>query len=190
MKNIIIFGPPGTGKGTMSEKLAEEFGFRHISTGDIIRKNQEDKTKIGVLADRMVNAGKLLPNKIVNEMMKQEIIDDKTSKGFIFDGYPRTVSQAKMLDQLLNYNKTPVTKVIYLDSPKITVLNRIIERGKTSGRKDDNIEAFQIRWQAYQSQTAPALSYFEGRGVVERVNGEQTIDEVYSEVKKIIDGLN
>ena len=73
MKNIIIFGPPGTGKGTMSEKLAEEFGFRHISTGDIIRKNQEDKTKIGVLADRMVNAGKLLPNKIVNEMMKQEI---------------------------------------------------------------------------------------------------------------------
>lgn len=186
MKNIIIFGPPGTGKGTMSEKLAKEFSFRHISTGDIIRKNQEEKTKIGLLADKIVNAGNLLPDDIVNEMIKQEIIDNPKAPGFIFDGYPRTSGQAKTLDQFLNKRKTPVSKVIHLDTDKYIVKSRIIERGKTSGRKDDNAEAFDTRWQAYQTQTVPALNYFEGRGVVAKVNGEQTIDEVYAEVKGII----
>jgi len=102
MENIIIFGPPGTGKGTMSEKISEEFKLRHISTGDIIRKNQEEKTKIGLLADKIVNDGNLLPDNIVNEMVKYEIINDKESIGFIFDGFPRTAGQAKMLDQFLN----------------------------------------------------------------------------------------
>lgn len=190
MKNIIIFGPPGTGKGTMSKKLSEEFGFRHISTGDIIRKNQEEKTKIGLLADKIVNSGGLLPDDIVNEMIKQELINDKTSAGFIFDGFPRTSTQARMIDQLLNYNKTPVTKVIYLDTPRNVVLQRIIKRGETSGRVDDNKEAFGIRWQAYQSQTVPAIGYFEGRGMVVKVDGEQEIDKVYSEIKEIISGLN
>jgi adenylate kinase len=189
MKNIIIFGPPGTGKGTMSEKVAAEFGFRHISTGDIIRKNQEEKTKIGLLADKIVNAGNLLPDDVVNEMMKQELINDKESKGFIFDGYPRTAGQAKTLDQFLNKRGTPVTTVIHLNTDKYIVKNRIIERGKTSGRKDDNAAAFDTRWQAYQSQTVPALRYFEGRGKVKNVSGEQTIDEVYAEIQKIISEL-
>lgn len=189
MKNIIIFGPPGTGKGTMSEKLSKEFGFRHISTGDIIRKNQKEKTKIGLLADKIVNSGGFLPDDIVNEMIKQELINDKESVGFIFDGFPRTSNQARMLDQLLNYNKTPITKVIYLDTPKQVVLQRILERGKTSERKDDNKEAFKKRWGEYQMQTVPAIGYFDGRGVVERVDGEQTIEVVYSEIKKIIDGV-
>jgi len=190
MKNIIIFGPPGTGKGTMSKKLSEEFGFRHISTGDIIRKNQEDQTKIGLLADKIVNSGGLLPDDIVNEMIKQEIINDKNSAGFIFDGFPRTSTQARMLDQLLNYKKTPVTKVIYLDTPKQVVLQRIIKRGETSGRVDDNKDAFKKRWGEYQTQTVPAIGYFEGRGVVVKVDGEQTIEDVYSEIKNIINGLS
>lgn len=190
MKNIIIFGPPGTGKGTMSEKISEEFKLRHISTGDIIRKNQKEKTKIGLLADKIVDSGGLLPDKIVNEMVKQEIIDDTESIGFIFDGFPRTAGQAKMLDQFLNKRKTPITKVIHLDADKYTVLNRIIERGKTSGREDDNSSVFTTRWDAYQKETLPALQYFEGRGKVSKINSEQTIDEVYAEVKIIIDGLD
>lgn len=189
MKNIIIFGPPGTGKGTMSVKLSEEFGFRHISTGDIIRKNQKDKTKIGLLADKIVNAGGLLPDDIVNEMVKQELIDDTKSIGFIFDGFPRTAGQAKMLDQFLNRRGTPMTKVIHLDSEKHTVMQRILDRGLTSGREDDNSDAFQIRWEAYKNETVPALDYFKGRGMVDVVSGEDSIEEVYSNVKTIIDGI-
>jgi adenylate kinase len=186
MKNIIIFGPPGTGKGTMSQKLSEEFGFRHISTGDIIRKNQEEKTKIGQLADKIVNSGGLLPDDIVNEMIKQELIDDVTSKGFIFDGFPRTAGQAKVLDQFLNKRGTPVDVVIHLNTPRLVVQNRIIERGKTSGRKDDTKEAFPTRWDAYQKQTMPALQYFEGRGKVVEVDGDKPIDEVYADFQKIV----
>jgi adenylate kinase len=187
MKNIIIFGPPGTGKGTMSKKISEEFGFRHISTGDIIRKNQEEKTKIGLLADRIVNAGGLLPDDIVNEMIKQEIIDDTKSIGFIFDGFPRTPGQAKMLDQFLNKRGNPLSVAIHLDVPKWVAQNRIIERGKVSGRLDDTMEAFPKRWNAYQGETTPAMNYFEGRGKVSVVNSEKAIEEVYSEVRRIIE---
>lgn len=189
MKNIIIFGPPGTGKGTMSVKLAADYNLRHISTGDIIRKNQEERTKIGLLADKIVNGGGLLPDEIVNEMIKQELIDDKKSNGFIFDGYPRTADQAKTLDQFLYKRKTPVTKVIHLDSPKEIVLQRILDRGKVSGRKDDNYDAFKERWANYQSQTLPALGYFRGRGVVVDVDGIGEIDVVYDRIKPIMDGL-
>lgn len=191
MKNIIIFGPPGTGKGTMSKKLSEDFGLRHISTGDIIRKNQKEQTKIGQLADKMaVDAGNLLPDNVINEMIKQELINDINSSGFIFDGFPRTAGQAKMLDQFLNHKKTPVTSVIFLEVSEYTAITRIIERGKTSGRKDDTAEAFPTRWHAYKNDTIPAMEYFEGRGKVSRVNSEQTIDAVYEDVKKIINELD
>lgn len=186
MKNIIIFGPPGTGKGTMSKKLSEEFGFRHISTGEIIRKNQQEKTKIGILADKIVDAGGLLPDNIVNEMIKQEIIDNKNSVGIIFDGFPRTAGQAKMLDQFLNKKGSPITAVVFLDIPNIVAHNRIINRGLTSGRKDDTSEAFPARWNAYQRETMPAISYFEGRGKVSKINSDQEIEVVYEEVRKII----
>ena len=189
MKNIVIFGPPGTGKGTMSEKIVEEFGFIHISTGNIIRKNQKEKTKIGILADKMVNQGKLLPDNIVNEMIKQEIIDNKNAEGFVFDGYPRTTGQAKTLDQFLNKRKSPISKVIHLDASKYVLKSRILERGKTGDRKDDNAAAFETRWGEYQSQTVPSLNYFDGRGMVVGVNSEQAIDEVYAEVKSIINEL-
>jgi len=190
MKNIIIFGPPGTGKGTMATKLAKEYGFRHISTGDIIRKNQEDRTKIGILADKIVNGGNLLPDEIVNEMVKQEIIDDTNSKGFIFDGFPRTAGQAKMLDQFLHKRRAPINTIIHLDVDKHVVKARILERGRMSGRKDDTSEVFETRWAAYQSQTIPALNYFNGRGKVVRVDGMESIESVYSNIKTIVDGLD
>ena len=173
----------------MSKKIVEEFGIRHISTGDIIRKNQVDKTKIGLLADKIVDDGGLLPDKIVNEMIKQEIIDDKKSTGFLYDGFPRTTGQAKMLDQFLNKINVPIDLVIYLEADKYIVKTRILERGKTSGRIDDNDKAFETRWNAYQKETVPVLNYFDGRGKVVKINSEQTIEKVYAEVKKAIDEL-
>jgi adenylate kinase len=189
MKNIIIFGPPGAGKGTMSNKLLKDFNLRHISTGDIIRKNQEEKTKIGILADKIVNQGGLLPDDIVNEMIKQEIIDAGDCDGFLFDGFPRTSGQARMLDEFLYKRKTPVNAVVYLETPKHVVQDRIIARGATSGRKDDNFESFQNRWAAYQSETMPCLEYFNGRGKVHTVDGTAEIESVYSEVKKVVEGV-
>lgn len=190
MKNIIIIGPPGVGKGTMSKQLSEYLGLIHFSTGDLIRKHQKDKTKIGILADKMIDGGHFLPDNIVNEMVKQEIIDNTKSPGFIFDGFPRNVEQAKILDQFLNKIKTPILKVIYLDADKYIVKNRIINRGKESGRKDDTAGVFDVRWDEYKKQTIPVISYFEGRGKVSKVNSDQAIKRVYSEVKNIIDGLD
>jgi adenylate kinase len=189
MKNIIVFGPPGTGKGTVSKRLSEEFGLKHISTGDIIRKNQEEKTKIGQLADKIVDGGNLLPDNIVNEMIKQEIIDNPNVTGFIFDGYPRTAEQAKVLDQFLNQRGTPVSKAIFLNTPKWVVLNRIIDRGRQSGRKDDTQEIFGTRWEAYQKQTVPALNYFTERGRVIEIDGDREMEVVYSDCKNVIDGI-
>ncbi len=189
MKNIIIFGPPGTGKGTMSKKISEEFGLRHISTGDIIRKNQEEKTKIGLIADRMVDSGGFLPDNIVNEMIKQEIINDKTSSGFIFDGFPRTSGQAKMLDEFMHKKKTPIGRVIHLDCHSWIALARVVERGKTSGRKDDTQEVFEVRWNNYIKETVPAIGYFSGRGKVVKIDVDKEIDAVYLDIKNIIDEL-
>lgn len=189
MKNIIIFGPPGNEKRTLSEKLSDEFGIKHISSGDIIRKNQKEKTKIGLIADKIINGGGLFPDKIINELLKQEVIDSKKPSGFIFDGFPRTSAQAKMLDQFLNKKGIPITHVIHLDIPKLVVLNRII-KGEQLSEMNDNIDIFKTKWSLYQSQTISAIDYFSGRGKVIKINGDRAIDEVYEEIKKTINEIN
>lgn len=186
MNNIIIFGPPGAGKGTMSKKIAKETGAIHLSTGDIIRKNQEEKTKIGIMADKIVDGGGLLPDDIVNEMVKQEVIDTNSYVGYIFDGFPRTSGQARMLDEFMHRRGTPISHVIFLDVPKNVVFNRIIERGKTSNRKDDTEEAFPKRWNAYNKETKPVLAYFEGRGKVSTIDGSKDIERVYQDLLEVI----
>lgn len=190
MKNIIIFGPPGAGKGTQSSKIIEEFELNHISTGDLIRRNQEEGTKIGKIADKMkVNEGNLLPDNVVNEMIKQEIIDNGDITGYIFDGFPRSNGQAKMLDEFLHHRGVPINLVIYLDLDKHVACDRIVERGKTSGRADDTKEAFPTRWAAYQSTTLPIIQYFEGRSKVTKIDADQSIDEVFEEIKTAINEI-
>jgi len=186
MKNIIIFGPPGTGKGTLSKRLAIELDLKHISTGDIIRKNQENNTKIGNITERMTSSGNLIPDNIINEMIKQEIIEGGECHGFIFDGFPRTAGQAKMIDQLLNKRGNPISEIIYLDTPKWIAKNRVIERGKYSERKDDTPEVFENRWSVYSNDTIPAINYFKSRGLFHTIDGCKDIDDVYRDVISII----
>jgi adenylate kinase len=187
--NIIIFGPPGAGKGTVSKKLVEEFGFEHLSTGDIIRDHQKRGTKLGKYADRIINSGNLLPDNIVIEMVKQKIIDSENKKGIIFDGFPRTPAQARSLDEFLNRRENPVKAVISLEVDGNILSERILRRGEIENRPDDNLKAFQVRMKAYENETAPVLQYFKARGKVYSVDGNGTVEEEYERVKNVVDNL-
>jgi adenylate kinase len=184
MKNVIIFGPPGIDRSSISRRLSEEFGLRLISTGDLIRRNQVEKTKIGVLADRIMGDGGLLPDHIINEMVKQEIISDNNSAGFIFDGFPRTSGQAKMLDEFMHKKKMPISAAIYLDAQKHVVLERMML--KEQGAEEVDKVNFQVKWATYMSETIPAILYFNGRGKVSTVDGSADTERVYENLRGVL----
>ncbi len=192
MKNIILIGPPGAGKGTQAKLISEKLGLIHISTGDLIREEQANDTKIGKLANQLINVGKYLPDNIVIEMVKQKVIDNPTCPGFIFDGFPRTVDQAKSLDEFLNARKTPVNKIILLEISDSIIKTRITERAVKNNRPDDQPEVIQTRIDVYKNQTVPVLDYYKNsslfaanRGVI-NVEASRSKEEVLSELETII----
>lgn len=173
MKNIILIGPPGAGKGTQAKLISERLGLIHISTGDLIREEQANDTKIGKLANQLIDKGQFLPDNIVITMVKQKVINNSSAAGFIFDGFPRTVDQAKSLDEFLNARKTPINKVILLDINDEVVKKRISERALIENRVDDSAEVLQTRIDVYKKQTMPVINYYKNsylfaaaRGVV------------------------
>ncbi len=173
MKNIILIGPPGAGKGTQAKLISERLGLIHISTGDLIREEQANDTKIGKLANQLIDKGQFLPDNIVITMVKQKVINNSSAAGFIFDGFPRTVDQAKSLDEFLNARKTPINKVILLDINDEVVKKRISERALVENRVDDSAEVLQTRIDVYKKQTLPVINYYKNsylfaaaRGVV------------------------
>lgn len=160
MKNIILIGPPGSGKGTQAKMLSEKLGLLHISTGQLIREEQVNDTKIGKLATHLSDNGNFLPDNIVITMVKQKIIDNPSAIGFIFDGFPRTVDQAKSLDEFLNARKTPINKVILLEVNDDVIKQRIADRAVSENRLDDRPEIVQTRINNYNKQTIPVLNYY------------------------------
>jgi adenylate kinase len=186
MKNIILIGLPGSGKGTQSKKLVEKFGFEHISTGDLIREEQLNETTIGDLAKRMSDQGLYLPDDIISTLVKQKIIDSKNTVGFIFDGYPRTVDQAKTLDGFLYNRKTPINYIINLVVSDNIVVNRINERAEIENRVDDKSELIPVRLKMYKEKTTPVISYFKARKSIIEINGEKDTEEVFSDIKAVI----
>lgn len=160
MKNIILIGPPGAGKGTQAKLISEKLGLIHISTGDLIREEQANDTKIGKLANQLIDKGQFLPDNIVITMVKQKVINNSNAAGFIFDGFPRTVDQAKSLDEFLNARKTPINKVILLDINDEIIKKRISERALVENRVDDNAEVLQTRIDVYKKQTLPVINYY------------------------------
>lgn len=187
MNNIIIFGPPGAGKGTMCKLLKEEFGYEHLSTGDVIREHQERGTETGKLADKIINSGNLLPDEIVIRMVKEKIIESENKVGILFDGFPRTATQARILDEFLWKKREPIEKVINIEIPFDVTVKRILSRAEKENRPDDNAAAIKVRIKAYKDSTFPLLEYFRGRGKVIDVDGSGSVEDEYKVIKKALE---
>ncbi len=191
MLNIILFGPPGAGKGTQSEKIIDKYKLTHIATGDLFRKHLGEGTDLGKLAQKYMDEGNLVPDEVVIGMVDEKIKETQSSSsGYIFDGFPRTVPQAKALDTLLKEKGEKIAGMIALDVPEEELKKRIKERGKTSGRTDDQDETkIENRIKVYQEETLPVANYYDGEGKYVKIHGVGTIDEIFTKISNEIDKL-
>ena len=189
MKNIIIFGPPGSGKGTQAELLVKNKGLNHISTGDIFRKNIKGSTKLGILASSYIENGQLVPDNVTSEMLSNEIESISDSKGFIFDGYPRTINQAEYFESLLLKKNMKLSMVLSLDVNEEILLKRLLNRGLTSGRNDDRNENIILnRIRVYNNQTSVLKKYYIDKlgDNFHSINGEHGIQSIFKSIDHII----
>lgn len=179
MLNIVLFGPPGAGKGTQSQFLVDAYGLVHLSTGDIFRANIQGGTDLGKLAQSYMNQGQLVPDDVTIKMLESEVNKHASAKGFIFDGFPRTTAQAVALDEFLNSRGTPVTIMLALDVEENELKNRLLARAATSGRPDDADPAvIQKRIDVYNAETAPVAGHYAAQGKFTGVDGIGTIEEI------------
>ena len=190
MKNIVIFGAPGSGKGTQSDKMIARYGFEHISTGDVLRSEIKNETPLGLTAKNYIDKGQLVPDELIIDMLAK-VYDSygKDHEGVIFDGYPRTIPQAEALKQMLAERGHRVAAMIELDVPEDELMTRLIKRGQESGRSDDNEETIRQRLQVYHSQTAPLIDWYEKEGIRNHIDGLGELDRIFSDICKVIDGI-
>lgn len=190
MKNIVLFGPPGAGKGTQAELLKEAYNLKHISTGDVFRYNIKNETDLGKLAKSYMDDGQLVPDEVTIDMLKAEVEKNQDAKGFIFDGFPRTVSQAEALDEFLAEKHTAISGMVALEVPENLLVERILLRGETSGRTDDqNEEKIRFRFKEYNDKTAILQTYYEKQNKFYGVDGVGTIEEIKQRLQKVFDTL-
>jgi len=191
MLNIILFGPPGAGKGTQSEKIIDKYKLTHIATGDLFRKHLGEGTDLGKLAQKYMDEGNLVPDEVVIGMVDEKIKETQAdSSGYIFDGFPRTVPQAKALDTLLEEKGEKIAGMIALDVSEEELKKRIQERGKTSGRTDDqDLAKIENRIRVYLDETLPVANYYDGEGKYVKVQGVGSIDEIFEKISEEVDKL-
>lgn len=188
MLNIVLFGPPGAGKGTQSEKIIAKYHLTHLSTGDLFRKHLGEGTDLGRLAKKYMDEGRLVPDEVVIGMVEDKITHTKDTNGFIFDGFPRTVAQAEALDRLMGKNNIEISGMIALDVKEEILKERIRERGKTSGRSDDQDDSkIETRIRVYLDETLPVATYYEKQGKFTKINGVGTIEGIFEDIQKVID---
>jgi adenylate kinase len=188
MLNLILFGPPGSGKGTQAEKLKENYQLIHISTGDLFRFEISNNTPLGLKAKEYMSAGKLVPDEVTIGMLRNKVEMHPDSKGFIFDGFPRTIAQAKALDAFLNSMNTNITVLISLLVDEEEIVQRIIERGKTSGRTDDADENIvRNRIQVYKEETSPVFGYYRQKEKSVLLEGMGSVDTIFARLTNCID---
>jgi len=190
MLNIVLFGPPGAGKGTQSEKLIAKYNLLHLSTGDLFRKHLGEGTELGKLAQKYMDEGNLVPDEVVISMVEQKIKENPSVKGVIFDGFPRTVPQALALDEVLTKQNTPISGMIALEVEVVELKKRLLERGKTSGRADDQDETkINNRIKVYLDETIPVANFYEKQGKYYTVNGIGEVEHIFNAICAKIDPL-
>lgn len=188
MFNIILFGPPGSGKGTQSERLIEKYGFKHLSTGDLLRSEIARQTPLGIEAKNFMDKGHLVPDEVVIGMISSALDENPGAKGFLFDGFPRTEAQAEALDKLLKLKHTEIGAVLALDVSEEELVKRLLNRGLTSGRSDDtNEEIIRARITEYHKKTSAVAEHYKKYDKVAYVKGEGSVDEIFNALCSEID---
>lgn len=188
MSNIIIFGAPGSGKGTQSERLIAKYNLRHISTGELLRDHIARKTELGIVADSYCSRGQLIPDDLMIEILAHTIDNDpEISKGLILDGFPRTIPQARALKHLLAERGMKIDAVIGLEVPEDELVERLLKRGQESGRSDDNLDTINKRLEVYHNQTLPLRDYYINEGKYRSINATGSIDEIFNRIAEAIE---
>ena len=188
MFNIILFGPPGSGKGTQSQKLIEKYGLKHLSTGDLLRSEMAMQTPLGIEAKNFIDKGQLVPDEVVIGMISTALETNPDAKGFLFDGFPRTDAQAEALDKLLSLKKTSIAVMLALDVSEDELIKRLLNRGQSSGRSDDADEAIiRSRIIEYENKTKPVADYYKKFNKVVHIKGEGSVDEIFQSLCKEIE---
>ena len=190
MKNIVIFGAPGSGKGTQSDLMIEYYGLGHISTGDVLRNEIKKGTELGKLAASYIDGGNLIPDDLMISILAKVYDEfERGHKGVIFDGFPRTIPQAEALKKMLDERGDKVAAMIELDVPEDELMDRLIKRGQESGRADDNEETIKKRLVVYHSQTQPVIEWDKKEGLHHHINGSGTLERIFADIKNVIDNL-
>ena len=189
MLNIVIFGAPGSGKGTQSERIVEKYGINHISTGDVLRAEIKNGTELGKTAKGYIDQGQLIPDELMIDILASVFDSFKDSKGVIFDGFPRTIAQAEALKKMLEERGQDVSVMVDLDVPEEELMVRLIKRGKDSGRADDNEETIKKRLHVYHSQTAPLIDWYKNEKKYQHINGLGTMEGIFAEICEAVDKL-
>jgi len=188
MINLILFGPPGSGKGTQAKKLAEKYDILHISTGDLFRKEIGEKSELGLLAMDYMNKGELVPNEVTIGMLKSALKSHGSTFGVIYDGFPRTVDQARALDVLLEEEQDEIDLLISLKVDDDEIINRLLQRGISDGRTDDqDEEIIRDRIEVYKKETQPVYAYYDAQDSAVTINGMGSIDDIFQRITDIID---
>jgi adenylate kinase len=187
MFNIVLFGPPGSGKGTQSEKIIDRYGLTHFSTGDMLRAELAAETDLGKQAKSIMEKGELVSDEIIIGMIRNRITGQKDASGFIFDGFPRTVAQAEALDALMDELGMSINVMLGLEVDRQELIDRLLKRGQEQGRSDDNLETIENRIRVYEDQTSPVMGYYKGQDKYRGIDGVGTIEEIFDRLTKIME---
>lgn len=189
MLNVVIFGAPGSGKGTQSELIISKYGLHHISTGEILREEMESQTELGKLAESYIIKGHLVPDEVINKVLADILDKHSTSKGYIFDGFPRTIAQGETLDNLLRDRERNIAAVLNLSVDENLLIERLLKRGEESGRCDDERGVIENRLKVYHDQTEPLKEYYKKRGRLFNIKGNGSIEDVFENITDVLDRL-
>ncbi len=192
MLNLVIFGAPGSGKGTQSERLIDRYGLYHISTGELLRDHIARGTELGKIADSYISKGNLIPDELMLQVLEKTLDDnpEETRNGVIFDGFPRTIPQAEALNKMLERHGTKLHSVVGLEVPEDELVDRLLKRGQESGRTDDNADTIKTRLKVYHRTTEPLRKFYADRNAYHGVNGSGSVDKIFSDISSHIDSLN